>query len=456
MKILQVNSSDIGGGAERVALSLHHALLRHGAQAKLAVGRRRGLEPGVFQIDQATHHGLATQLCLSLADSLHPRDRWPDVPGRVAQLLRAVAQPRRTLRRRLGREDFGFPGSWHLLEQAGFTPRLVHAHNLHGGYFDLRCLPRLSETVPVLLTLHDAWMLSGHCAHSLGCTRWRTGCGGCPDLSIYPSVRRDATAGNWRLKRDLYARCRLRVATPSRWLMEEVERSMLAPAVIESRVIPNGVDLSIFRPGDSDAARAALGLPREADILLFAANGVRRNPFKDYAMLERVLERLGSGKAAGDPDRELVLVALGEEAPSRRIGRAELRFIPPVTNPGEVARYYQAADVYLHAARVDTFPTVILEAMACGLPVVATAVGGVPEQVRDGLDGFLVPAGDDEAMASRAAWLLEDATRRQLIGRAALNRADACFDLNQQTRAYLDWYQEILAIPQSVSTRRAA
>ena len=110
--------------------------------------------------------------------------------------------------------------------------------------------------MPTVLTLHDAWLLSGHCAHSFDCERWKTGCGECPDLTIEPAIRRDATADNWVRKRDIYARSRLYVATPSPWLMGRVEQSMLAPAVEQARVIPNGVDLSVFRPADKRSIRA--------------------------------------------------------------------------------------------------------------------------------------------------------------------------------------------------------
>src|SRR5439155_11546406 len=119
-------------------------------------------------------------------------------------------------------------------------PDLVHCHNLHAKYFDLRVLPWLSRQVPVVLTLHDAWMLSGLCCHSFDCERWRTGCGQCPHLTLYPTIYPgipDATHLNWKRKRKIYRRSRLYVATPSRWLMQKVKQSILAPAVIEARVI---------------------------------------------------------------------------------------------------------------------------------------------------------------------------------------------------------------------------
>jgi len=142
----------------------------------------------------------------------------------------------------------------------------------------LRLLPWLTHQAPVVFTLHDAWLLSGHCAHSFDCERWKIGCGECPDLTIIPAIKKDATASNWKLKEKIYAASRLRMTTPSRWLMDKVTQSMLQPAIVESRVIPNGVDISIYKPGDRRAARTELGIPLESKVLLFTSNWARNSP----------------------------------------------------------------------------------------------------------------------------------------------------------------------------------
>jgi glycosyltransferase involved in cell wall biosynthesis len=110
-----------------------------------------------------------------------------------------------------------------------------------------------------------------------------------------------------------------------------------------------------------------------------------------------------------------------------------------------VADYYRAADVYLHATRADTFPNVILEALACGTPVVATSVGGIPEQIEEGVTGFLTPPGDARAMATRIEQLLSDDALRRRFAAAAIESARRHFGLDRQINDYLAWYQEIIA-----------
>ena len=182
--------------------------------------------------------------------------------SKIAKLLTWIAEPHRRLRIRGGFEDFDFPRPCWSRRSLGEGPTILHLHNLHGGYFDLRALPALSDLAPVVLTLHDQWAFTGHCAHSFGCDRWKTGCGDCPDLTIYPGIPKDRTAENFALKQEIFSRTRLYLSAPSRWLMDKAERSLLAPAVEEARIIPNGVDTNVFRPGDKAIERSRLGLPR--------------------------------------------------------------------------------------------------------------------------------------------------------------------------------------------------
>jgi glycosyltransferase involved in cell wall biosynthesis len=438
--IVQVNAFDVGGGAARVASNLAATARARGHSGWLAVGKKRSDDRYVIDISDHRRAGAWSRLWWRLEEFANDQTIADDEAPALARAARALAAPRGFADYWRGIEDFHYPQSKELVSLTPQPPDIVHLHNLHGGYFDLRLLPQLSRQVPLVATLHDAWLLSGHCAHSLDCERWMIGCGSCPDLTIYPAIRRDATAGNWRRKRDIYAQSRLFVATPSRWLMRKVEQSMLAPAIEEARVIPNGVDLSIFRPADRRAARTELGIPQDVHVLLFAANVIRDNVWKDYRTLREAI-RLA---AESSQERPIHFVGLGDDGPSERIGRAEIRFVPYQDDPSIVARYYQAADIYVHAARADTFPTSVVEALACGIPVVATAVGGIPEQIDDGQTGLLVPAADEHILAKRIVQLLDDNALRQRLGGAAAANAKERFDLIRQVDTYLRWYRELL------------
>jgi glycosyltransferase involved in cell wall biosynthesis len=143
---------------------------------------------------------------------------------------------------------------------------------------------------------------------------------------------------------------------------------------------------------------------------------------------------------------KILVLALGEAGEDETVGNIHIRYIPPIVNRHEVASYYQASDVYVHASHEDTFPTSILEAMACGLPVVATAVGGIPEQVDNSLTGLLVGPGDSVAMASAIELLLCDSELYKRMATAAAAKSIKQYSRELQSQRYLQWYQDIIAM----------
>ncbi len=438
-RILQVTTTLDGGGAGNMVWRLTQELRARGHAVDVVVGFARKPRPGVRRLANETRGNGLSRWLWWLEGQLQPIVGRRRGAFRLQRVLRHLAMPQNALDWLRGWEVYGFPGTQELWSGAGPQPDVIHAHNLHGGYFDLRALPDLSRAVPVALTLRDTWLFSGHCAHALGCDRWKTGCGQCPDLRLYPALLRDGTARNWKLKQAVFQQTRLFVSTPARWIAQRLGQSILAPAVVEARVIPNGVDLNVFQPGPRLAAREALGLPKDCLVVLFVGEHGALNPYKDVATLRAALTQLSQREGGA------VAVALGGPAVSERLGSLELRSLPYEGDAALVARYYQAADIYAHPARADTFPGSILEAMACGLPVVASRVGGIPEQISDGETGLLVEAGDASQFAARLARLWDDATLRARLGAQAAAHARQHFDVRRYVSDHEQWYEDILS-----------
>lgn len=437
--VCQINTQDGAGGAAGICRTLHQELLQRGIVSYALYGKRRMNEASTFLIDNDRYRSGWGRLVMALAKYVAGYSGKIRGAQRIgAKILPYVAVPQRCLDMRRGHEDFNFPGSSNILSMTPEQPDVLHLHNLHGNYFDLRTLPALTRAIPTVLTMHDLWTLTGHCAHPFDCTKWRYGCGECPDLTTPPAVRKDATHVNWERKKRLYAASRLYVAAPSQWALDKMELSMLRPGVAAARLIPNGIDTSLFSTGDMSEARAKLGLPHGAKMIMFAANGIRKSPFRDFEMMTNVIRRVSSQMR----NEKILFLAIGEEAPPESEEFGEIRFVPYVKDPSVLAAYYHAADVYLHAALADVFPTVVLEALACGTPVVATAVGGIPEQIVNGNTGFLVPVGDAEAMAHAVMKIIADKYLRSRMSRNASQYAALRFGKQKMVDGYLSFYEE--------------
>jgi glycosyltransferase involved in cell wall biosynthesis len=222
--------------------------------------------------------------------------------------------------------------------------------------------------------------------------------------------------------------------------MDKMHHSMLANAAIDARVIPNGVDLQVFRPGNRRHARERLQLPHDIDVVAFSAVRKKTDAWRDYQTIQNAVRQLGSGRR----NRRILFLALGEESKSQEFGSVEIRHLPFTRDAAAIADFYRAADIYLHASLADTFPNTVLEAQACGTPVIATSTGGIPEQIANGATGLLVPPQDGPAMAQAVQHVLDNGAMRNDMAAQAAERACRLYGLDTQAQAYLDWYGEMI------------
>jgi hypothetical protein len=314
LKILHLNTIVTSGGAARIAVGLHDELKKRGLYSQLATGGV--IPPGTDFLPIEKHNYKHAQtlwgkLCLLTATKLSPCIGKIKGAGHLRNLCQNLSTPSNLVKKICGVEIFeNASGTQALFNNLPQFPDIIHGHNLHGSYFDLRILPWLSKKAPVVLTLHDEWMYTGHCAYPLECLKWTTGCGKCPNLSIYQPLWRDTSAYNLKQKARIYQQSHLHIVTPSHWLMKRAEQSIIAPAIASTKVIYNGINLTQFKPGNKDKARNILHLPHNAYIILFVAQGCTKNPFKDYTTLQQAIFLLAEQDTLKKP---LFLICIGEE-----------------------------------------------------------------------------------------------------------------------------------------------
>lgn len=407
LSITHLSTADTDGGSARSAYRIHEGLRRRGHVSRMLVGYKHSGD-----VDVATVSG---SRWLQRADEI--ANRVTQAAG--AQYLLVPSAPR-TLRH-----------PWLA------KPDVIQLYNIHLGYFSYLSLPALSRRAPIVWRLSDQWPITGHCAYSGACERWRAGCGSCPDLATFPGIGIDTTALAWRLKRRIYESSRITVVAPSSWT-ESAARASPLFAGCEVHRIPNGLDLDIFRPMDRAVARDLLGLPREPKAILFSAQIAADNPRKGTDLLRRALELLGPR-----PDLMVLIAGKGAEAwqgssPQRTISLGYLCDDP------SIAASYAACDLVVVPSSVENLPNTILEAMACGRPAVAFDVGGVRDAVRHGETGLLAKAGDAGALAAAIKTLLDDDAARARMGAAALALARAEFATELQAKRFESLYLSLV------------
>lgn len=456
MRVVHINKSDIRGGAARFAFALHQGLLKQGIDSLILVDRKYSQLDEVIPLENDKYRSIWFKTFNRLARAFLSKKfkgSWM-----LFKIFRALSLPLREVYSAFGVDYFNYPGLRSKLPQlVDSNNTIVQVYVAHGNYLDLPYLQKMSKENTVVFRMPDAWLLSGHCAHSFECERWKTGCGSCPDLTIPPKVNRDATAFNWQKKAEVYKKGRFHIVTPSHWLMNKVKQSMLMKGTMSLNVIPNGVDTEIFSPGVQLESRKILGIDSKVTVLLFSANGIKKNRWKDFGQLREVLNQLAEIKF----ERQIEFIGLGDSAEDEVIGKIRVRYIKYEDDPLFLAHYYRSADVYIHPTKADSFPNSVLEALACGIPVIANGLGGIPEQIKsistdntsdqnswakhskDEATGILVPAGDPNSFFKAIKCLIENVQLRKQLGENA--RKDAClrFSLQRVTDDYVKLYQQL-------------
>lgn len=253
----------------------------------------------------------------------------------------------------------------------------------------------LPHDVPIVWTLHDAYPFTGGCIFPWGCDRHRTQCGSCPQLAR--SGPRDLAHREHRRKlAGIQAWPNLHVAAPSQWLAQLARESSVFARSRTQTHIPYGLAATGYRPHPTALARQVLNIPPDDFVLCFGAASGWTDPRKGYHLLRTALGQLAAGGMDG-----LHLLTFGPSGPPTLPAGVANTHAGSIENRQLMALVYSAADAVVVPSLQDNSPLVVLEAMSCGVPVVAFPAGGISETVREGVTGLLAADFNAEALAAR-------------------------------------------------------
>lgn len=311
---------------------------------------------------------------------------------------------------------------------------ILNFHVLHSDFFSYLALPLLTNSKPSVWTLHDMWSFTGRCAYSYACDRWKTGCGRCPYPNSYPAVQRDSSHVEWHLKNWVYRHSNLTLVTPSRWLTKCAQQSMLSRFPIH--YIPNGIDTDCYRPLNPEECRSVLGIPKGKYVLMFVASNLQ----DDRKGRDLLLQALQALPASLKSDIQLLTFGRGDSMLADATGLPTVH-LGYISSDRLKSIVYSAADLLLFPTRADNLPLVLQESMACGTPMVAFKVGGVPELVRPGVTGYLAQPGDAIDLCNGVVQLLEDKPLRERMSQECRTIVQNEYSLEQQAQRYIQVYQ---------------
>ena len=401
MKVLHINQSDTAGGAAIAGYRLHQGLVEQGIDSKLLVGNKQTDHPKVALIPR--RYRLENQLY-----------RFTN---------------------RLGFHTLNHVGSFDIPKHPFFQEAdILNFHNLHSTGFSYLAIAKLTQHKPAVFTLHDMWSFTGHCAYSYDCNRWQTGCGQCPYPETYPSIKRDSTHWEWKLKNWVYNRSNLTIVTLSHWLTKLAKESILNRFPIHH--IPNGIDVHAYKPLDPDLCRATLGIPSDKKVLLSSAQSLQDSR-KGGHLLVKALQSLPETLK-----QNCFLLTFGKQAT-----QLEQAMELPALHLGYMssdrlkAMAYSAADLCVFPTRADNLPLVLQESMACGTPMVSFKVGGVPDLVRPGITGYLAAPENVQDLRDGMVQFLEDDELRETMSKNCRDIAVQEYSLELQAKRYVELYR---------------
>lgn len=418
MNILHISTTDNSGGAARAAILLHNGLKKQGHNSSMFVVNKNSSDPDIklYRPPQ------------NLMNRFFRRLRQSHIEFNFRSYLKA---------RQESYEIFSDNSTQYISDIFEQLPA-CEVINLHwiANFIDYRYFfNHYPNHIPIVWTLHDMNPFTGGCHYNNGCNKFQNNCGACPQLGSNDSS--DLSHRIWQRKNNIYKSIpidRLHFVTPSLWLSQELQKSSLLNKYPVS-VIPNSLDTDIFYQKNRFAGRDAMEVPHHARVILFVGDSTE-NRRKGFSLLAQALEGLQDSK-------DLFLISVGSGKPQIKVSIPHLH-LGHIGNDHFLSLVYSISDIFVIPSIQDNLPNTVLESMACGTPIIGFDVGGIPDMVRPGITGFLVPSQDVNTLRNVIKEVLNNPDHLEGMRAHCRRIAVEEYSIKTQARRYLALYQEMI------------
>jgi glycosyltransferase involved in cell wall biosynthesis len=385
LKILLLNTDDFTGGAAIACRRLLKALQKANVSATMLVQASKSGDKGVIQLNNSW---ISKQLAF--------------VRFVAERLYFLFYEKSKVVRFSFNPGKFGLDISKNQLVK---NADILHLHWINFGFLSIDSIQKLGATQkPIVWTLHDMWAFTGGCHHSGTCENYQNSCGNCKKFLKNPSDS-DLSSQIWNEKMEKFANCKLTIVTCSRWLGERAAKSSLFrhQNIIS---IPNPIDINLFRPIDKKIAKSKLSLNQSKKYILFASMSID-SPMKGYDYFKKAIEFFTN---VNNVDNNLELLIFGKANVSDFSDwPLQVNYLGQLSDFEQIINVYNAASVFVIPSLEENLPNTIMEALACGTPVVGFDVGGIPEMIDHKQNGYLAKYKSAEALADGINYVLNEA-----------------------------------------------
>jgi len=425
IKVVHLCTQDFGG-AGNAAYRLHKGLQAIGVDSIMLVLNKRSGDSSV----KVLPNNYSKEMTNCLDVSAYNSPVWNQQAVRWQKLM--LEYPRRPA----GLEVFTDAVSDVRLDRVQEIQEadIINLHWVAGGMD----WPNASLAIggkPIVWTLHDMNSFTGGCHYAGDCKKYIEACMACPQLGS--NVDDDLSHQVWTQKYDAYKSLNINIVTPSRWLGGCASDSELFSR-FPVNVIPYGFPIDIFKPHPKAEIRKALNIPESAKVILFGAESVV-NTRKGFIYLLEALNR-HSLKSIQDS----VILTFGSLPESVKItSRYPVYNLGRIADENQLALAYSTADVFVIPSLEDNLPNTVVEAMACGVPVVGFDIGGIPDMIDHKKTGFLVKPKDIAGLIEGVEWVISSSDSGKNISERCREKVEKEYALEVQAKSYYELYKGI-------------